>query len=125
MRESKGNNYIGSCWYCCISLDFGVRQGRRTKQGDWRCNGSGNGLHVRSLVLEGIPKMKELRQKYVLVKKSGRKWKCQLRVGIQSFTVCENKMKSEAEWFGDMLATALEKLVKAETKNEITRPNQT
>jgi hypothetical protein len=53
---------------------------------------------------------KQLRKKYTRVSKINGHYRAQLIIGNQTFTVCDDRPKDEAEWYRDMLVKALETL---------------
>ncbi len=57
---------------------------------------------------------KRLRGKYTRIAMIGGKWSTLLSVGVQSFHVVENATKARAKWYADMLAVAIENLIKEE-----------
>ena len=57
---------------------------------------------------------KRLRGKYTRIAMIGGKWSTLLSVGVQSFRVVENATKARAKWYADMLAVAIENLIKEE-----------
>jgi hypothetical protein len=54
--------------------------------------------------------IKTLKKKYVIVTKIGDKWNTYLQIDHQGFCVVEQTTKKRANWFGDMLATALSRI---------------
>ena len=53
---------------------------------------------------------RKIRRRYVRVTKIG-KWNTYLQIGCQGFAVVEDTTKRRADWFGDMLAEALRRLI--------------
>ena len=64
---------------------------------------------------------KEIKEKYTRIVKMGDKWNTYLQIDHQGFCVCEQTTKKRADWYVDMLTTALQRLL-IETKLEA--PNQ-
>jgi hypothetical protein len=60
----------------------------------------------------------EIKRRYTRVAKVGGKWHCSLSVGCQGFTVCERDLKTEAGWLADMLALAIETIIKEASEGE-------
>lgn len=54
----------------------------------------------------------DLRKKYTRTVKMCGKWNTYLQVGVQGFCVVEQTTKKRALWYADMLAGALENVVK-------------
>lgn len=61
-------------------------------------------------------KRTELKRKYTRVTKIGDKWNTYLQIDHQVFCVLPEGTKREAQWWADMLAIALERLLENETK---------
>ena len=57
--------------------------------------------------------VRRIRRRYVRVVKMGSQWNTYLQVDHQGFAVVEQTTKRRAMWFGDMLAVALDRLMKS------------
>ena len=55
--------------------------------------------------------IRRLRKRYVSVKKIGDKWNTYLQIDHQGFCVVEQTTKRRADWYGNMLALALSRVV--------------
>ena len=53
----------------------------------------------------------QIKRRYTWIRRRGGDWYCWLRVDQQSFRVAANGTKSEVEWWRDMLAIALKKII--------------
>jgi hypothetical protein len=65
--------------------------------------------------------IKTLKKKYVITTKIGHKWNTYLQIDHQGFCVVEQTTKKRANWFGDMLASALSRIsfeLKEPVKNQ-------
>jgi hypothetical protein len=60
----------------------------------------------------------EIKRRYTRIAKVGDKWHCDLSVGCQSFSICERDLKAEANWFAEMLAIAIQTVIKEASKGE-------
>jgi hypothetical protein len=58
--------------------------------------------------------LKRLRKRYTRVVKIGDKWNTYQQIDHQGFKVVEQTTKRRAEWFADMLAIALQRLIQKE-----------
>ena len=56
----------------------------------------------------------EIKEKYTRVVPMGKKWNCLLQIDHQGFTIAEGCKKKQAEWYAEMLAIALERLLNTE-----------
>jgi hypothetical protein len=52
-----------------------------------------------------------LRKKYTRTVKMCGKWNTYLQIGVQGFCVVEQTTKKRAEWYADMLAKALARVI--------------
>jgi len=57
-----------------------------------------------------------LRRRYTRVVKIGDKWNTYLQIDHQGFCVVEQTTRHRAQWFGKMLAVALERMLAANAK---------
>lgn len=57
-----------------------------------------------------------LRRRYTRVVKMGDKWNTYLQIDHQGFCVVEQTCRQRAQWFGKMLAVALERMLAANKK---------
>lgn len=57
-----------------------------------------------------------LRRRYVRTVKIGDKWNTYLQIDHQGFCVVEQTCRQRAQWFGKMLAAALERMLAANDK---------
>lgn len=58
------------------------------------------------------PEVAEIRKRYTSLSKAGRKYMAYLEIDHQTFPICvEYTTKARAEWFRDMLAIALRRLI--------------
>jgi hypothetical protein len=57
----------------------------------------------------------DIRERYTHIVKTEKKWNCYFHVGVQDFTICKCRTKREAEWYAEMLAIAIEALIKEQT----------
>ena len=57
-----------------------------------------------------------LRRRYTRVVKMGDKWNTYLQIDHQGFCVVEQTCRQRAQWFGKMLAIALERMLAANDK---------
>ena len=57
-----------------------------------------------------------LRRRYTRVVKVGDKWNTYLQIDHQGFCVVEQTCRHRAQWFGEMLAVALERMLAANIK---------
>lgn len=57
-----------------------------------------------------------LRRRYTRVVKIGDKWNTYLQIDHQGFCVVEQTCRQRAQWFGKMLAVALERMLSANSK---------
>ncbi len=57
---------------------------------------------------------KRLRDKYTNIDKICGRWTTMLSIGVQSFRVVEGTSRARAKWYADMLAVAIENLIKEE-----------
>lgn len=55
-----------------------------------------------------------LRRRYTRILKVGSRWNTYLKIDDQSFYVVEQTSRARARWFADMLAIALERLIRKE-----------
>ena len=61
---------------------------------------------------------REAKSKYTRVVKMGDKWTAYLQIDHQGFTIVDNTSKNRANWYADMVAAALARLVDNETKEQ-------
>ena len=64
-----------------------------------------------------------LRRRYTRVVKMGDKWNTYLQIDHQGFCVVEQTTRERAQWFGKMLAVALDRMLSANTGDEQRRTN--
>ena len=57
-----------------------------------------------------------LRRRYTRVVKMGDHWNTYLQIDHQGFCVVEQTTRERAQWFGKMLAVALDRMLSANTK---------
>lgn len=57
---------------------------------------------------------KRLRGKYTRIAMIGGNWSAFLSIGVQEFHVVDGTEKARAKWYADMLAVAIENLIKEE-----------
>ena len=57
---------------------------------------------------------KRIRDKYTNIAKICGRWTTMLSIGVQSFHVVEGTSRARAKWYADMLAVAIENLIKEE-----------
>lgn len=57
---------------------------------------------------------KRLRGKYTRIAMIGGKWSVIITIGVQSFRPVADTTKARAKWYADMLAVAIENLIKEE-----------
>jgi hypothetical protein len=55
---------------------------------------------------------REIVKRYTRVRKTGDRWRCDLLVGCQGFTVIEDTTRERARWFAKMLGIAIEAIIK-------------
>lgn len=60
--------------------------------------------------------LSRVKEKHVRVVKIGDKWNTYLQIDHQSFCVVEQTTKKRAEWFGNMLGLAIQRLKSEERK---------
>ena len=66
-----------------------------------------------------------LRRRYVRTVKIGDKWNTYLQIDHQGFCVVEQTSRQRAQWFGKMLAVALERMLTANAVREPSRTHDT
>lgn len=54
----------------------------------------------------------EIKNKYTCVHPWGKGYRTMLTVGCQSFFVCDERTKKDANWYADMLSIAIENILK-------------
>ena len=64
-----------------------------------------------------------LRRRYTRVVKIGDKWNTYLQIDHQGFSVVEQTTRAQAQWFGKMLAVALDRMLSANTQSSATPNN--
>lgn len=68
----------------------------------------------RSASLVGYERMvSRLRRRYTRVVKMGDQWNTYLQIDHQGFCVVEQTTRERAQWFGKMLAVALDRMLSA------------
>ena len=71
----------------------------------------------RSASLVGYERMvSRLRRRYTRVVKIGDQWNTYLQIDHQGFCVVEQTSRARAQWFGKMLAIALDRMLSANTE---------
>lgn len=63
------------------------------------------------------PLVSRLRRRYVRTVKMGDQWNTYLQIDHQGFCVVEQTTRARAQWFGKMLAVALDRMLSANTKD--------
>ena len=61
-----------------------------------------------------------LRRRYTRVVKIGDQWNTYLQIDHQGFCVVEQTSRARAQWFGKMLAVALDRMLSANTQSSAT-----
>ena len=73
----------------------------------------------RSASLVGYERMvSRLRRRYTRVVKIGDQWNTYLQIDHQGFCVVEQTSRARAQWFGKMLAVALDRMLSANDGGE-------
>lgn len=68
------------------------------------------------------PLVSRLRRRYVRTVKIGDHWNTYLQIDHQGFCVVKQTTRERAQWFGKMLAVALDRLILANAKDQPTNP---
>ena len=72
----------------------------------------------RSASLVGSGRMvSRLRRRYTRVVKIGDQWNTYLQIDHQGFCVVEQTSRARAQWFGKMLAVALDRMLSSNNRN--------
>ena len=73
----------------------------------------------RGASLVGYERMvSRLRRRYTRVVKIGDQWNTYLQIDHQGFCVVEQTTRERAQWFGKMLAVALDRMLSANVRHE-------